>query len=131
MARYNIAKKIKKRKIIILVVLLILLMVSWVIWGNLSVETNHLTVTFKDLPEAFDNFSIAHISDLHNAEYGKNNEKLIDILKAESPNIIVITGDLIDSNHTNIEVAISFAQQAVKIAPCYFVTGNQDRKSVV
>ena len=47
-------------------------MVSWVIWENLSVETNHLTVTSKDLPEAFDNFSIAHISDLHNAEYGKN-----------------------------------------------------------
>ena len=61
--------------------LLISIMVSWVIWGNLSVETNKLTVTSKDLPEAFDNFSIAHISDLHNAEYGKNNEKLIDILK--------------------------------------------------
>ena len=90
MARYNIVKNIRKRKIIILVVLLILIMVSWLIWGNLSVETNKLTVTFKDLPEAFDNFSIAHISDLHNAEYGKNNEKLIDILKAESPNIIAM-----------------------------------------
>ena len=106
--------------------LLILIMVSWLIWGNLSVETNKLTVTSKDLPEAFDNFSIAHISDLHNAEYGENNEKLIDILKAESPNIIAITGDLIDSNHTNLEVALSFAQQAVKIAPCYFVTGNHE-----
>ena len=101
-------------------------MVSWVIWGNLSVETTKLTVTSKDLPEAFDKFSIAHISDLHNAEYGKNNEKLIDILEAESPNIIAITGDLIDSNHTNLEVALSFAQQAVKIAPCYFVTGNHE-----
>ena len=78
------------------------------------------------MPEAFDKFSIAHISDLHNAEYGKNNEKLIDILEAESPNIIAITGDLIDSNHTNLEVALSFAQQAVKIAPCYFVTGNHE-----
>lgn len=126
MARYNIVKNIRKRKIIILVVLLILIMVSWLIWGNLSVETNKLTVTSKDLPEAFDNFSIAHTSDLHNAEYGKNNEKLIDILKAESPNIIAITGDLIDSNHTNLEVALSFAQQAVKIAPCYFVTGNHE-----
>ena len=126
MARYNIVKNIRKRKIIILVVLLILIMVSWLIWGNLSVETNKLTVTSKDLPEAFDNFSIAHISDLHNAEYGKNNEKLIDVLKAESPNIIAITGDLIDSNHTNLEVALSFAQQAVKIAPCYFVTGNHE-----
>lgn len=44
-------KNIRKRKIIILVVLLILIMVSWLIWGNLSVETNKLTVTSKDLPE--------------------------------------------------------------------------------
>ena len=51
---------------------------------------------------------------------------IFDILKAESPNIIAITGDLIDSNHTNLEVALSFAQQAVKIAPCYFVTGNHE-----
>ncbi len=126
MARYSIVKKMKKRKTITLVVLLILIMVSWTIWGNLSVKTSQLTVTSKDLPEAFDNFSIAHISDLHNAEYGKNNETLIDILKAESPNIIAITGDLIDSNHTNLETALSFVQQAVKIAPCYFVTGNHE-----
>lgn len=126
MARHNVVRKIKNRTTIILVMLLISIMVSWVIWGNLSVETTKLTVTAKDLPEAFDKFSIAHISDLHNAEYGKNNEKLIDILEAESPNIIAITGDLIDSNHTNLEVALSFAQQAIKIAPCYFVTGNHE-----
>ena len=126
MARHNVVRKIKNRTTIILVMLLISIMVSWVIWGNLSVETTKLTVTAKDLPEAFDKFSIAHISDLHNAEYGKNNEKLIDILEAESPNIIAITGDLIDSNHTNLEVELSFAQQAVKIAPCYFVTGNHE-----
>ena len=126
MARHNVVRKIKNRTTIILVMLLISIMVSLVIWGNLSVETTKLTVTAKDLPEAFDKFSIAHISDLHNAEYGKNNEKLIDILEAESPNIIAITGDLIDSNHTNLEVALSFAQQAVKIAPCYFVTGNHE-----
>ena len=61
--------KDKKRKIIILGVLLILIVVSWIIWGNLSVETSRLTVRSKDLPEAFDNFFIAHISDLHNASF--------------------------------------------------------------
>ncbi len=119
-------KKIKKQKIIILVVFLLLFMVSWLIWGNLSVETSRLTITSKDLPKEFDKFSVAHISDLHNAEYGKNNEKLINILKSESPNMIAITGDLIDSNNTDLEVAISFAQQAAKIAPCYFVAGNHE-----
>ena len=118
-------KKMKKRKIIILVVFLFLFMVSWLLWGNLSVETSQLKVTSKDLPQEFDKFSIAHISDLHNAEYG-NNEMLIDILKSESPDIIAITGDLIDSNNTDLEVAISFAQQAAKIAPCYFVAGNHE-----
>lgn len=119
-------KKMKKRKIIILVVFLFLFMVSWLLWGNLSVETSQLKVTSKDLPQEFDKFSIAHISDLHNAEYGKDNEMLIDILKSESPDIIAITGDLIDSNNTDLEVAISFAQQAAKIAPCYFVAGNHE-----
>ena len=119
-------KKMKKRKIIILVVFLFLFMVSWLLWGNLSVKTSQLKVTSKDLPQEFDKFSIAHISDLHNAEYGKNNEMLIDILKSESPDIIAITGDLIDSNNTDLEVAISFAQQAAKIAPCYFVAGNHE-----
>lgn len=119
-------KKMKKRKIIILVVFLFLFMVSWLLWGNLSVETSQLKVTSKDLPQEFDKFSIAHISDLHNAGYGKNNEMLIDILKSESPDIIAITGDLIDSNNTDLEVAISFAQQAAKIAPCYFVAGNHE-----
>ena len=65
MARHNVVRKIKNRTTIILVMLLISIMVSWVIWGNLSVETTKLTVTSKDLPEAFDKFSIAHISDLH------------------------------------------------------------------
>ena len=59
MARHNVVRKIKNRTTIILVMLLISIMVSWVIWGNLSVETTKLTVTSKDLPEAFDKFSIA------------------------------------------------------------------------
>lgn len=42
------------------------------------------------------------------------------------PDIIVITGDLIDSQHTDIEIALSFAQEAVKIAPTYYVTGNHE-----
>ena len=38
MARHNVVRKIKNRTTIILVMLLISIMVSWVIWGNLSVD---------------------------------------------------------------------------------------------
>lgn len=121
-------ERIKKRKMTIILALLILIMVGWVIWENITVEINKLRVTSKNLPKAFNNFSIAHISDFHNSEYGKNNEKLIDILKSENPDIIVITGDFIDSRRTKFEIAVSFAQQAVKIAPCYYVTGNHEAR---
>ena len=85
-----------------------------------------LYFTNDKIPQSFEGFRIAQVSDLHNAELGKDNNKLIEKLNECEPDIIVLTGDLIDSNHTNLEVALSFARQAVKIAPCYFVTGNHE-----
>lgn len=116
----------KKRKTSILVALLIAVLVGWLIWGNLSVEISRFTVMAKDLPKEFDHFSIAHISDLHHAEYGKENERLLNLLKNENPDIIAITGDLIDASHTDLDAATSFVRQAVEIAPCYYVTGNHE-----
>lgn len=98
----------------------------WLIWGNVTVQLNRLTVTDADLPEAFVGYKIAQISDLHNAEFGKSNSVLIQMLEEQKPDIIVITGDMVDSNHTDVEVAIEFAQQAAAIAPCYYVTGNHE-----
>ncbi len=66
------------------------------------------------------------ISDLHNATFGKNNRKLLDAIKSCSPDMIVITGDLVYSNHTDVERAVSFVEQAVTIAPVYYVTGNHE-----
>ena len=40
--------------------------------------------------------------------------------------MIAITGDLVDSHNTNLEIALQFAEEAAKIAPCYFVTGNHE-----
>jgi predicted MPP superfamily phosphohydrolase len=117
-----------KRLILIIVFILIALIAGWVIWSNVAVQTSTFTIKSDDLPKEFDGFTIAHISDFHNAKYGKNNEKLISILKAEKPDMIAITGDFIDSYHTDIECALSFAQQALKVAPCYFVAGNHEAR---
>ena len=47
-------------------------------------------------------------------------------LAEAEPDIIVLTGDLIDSGKTDVEAALSFAEQAAAIAPCYAVTGNHE-----
>ena len=122
--------KTKKKKIIILsiVAVLLLLLIVWVAWENKALELNSYTVASDELPDSFIGFRIAQVSDLHNAEMGKDNEKLISMLKDSPPDIIVITGDMIDSRNTKVDVALSFAEQAVKIAPCYYVTGNHEAR---
>lgn len=121
--------KIRKRVYILCGVLLFLLvLIAWIVWGNVSLMVSEITVTSDRLPQSFSGFRVAQISDLHNATFGKNNSRLVAHLKETEPDILVITGDLVDSNHTNVEVALSFAQQAVDIAPTYYVNGNHEAR---
>ena len=122
------AKK-KRRAVVLAICATILLgLVIWTAWGNVALEQNTYTVSSNKLPKSFDGYRIAHISDLHNAEMGNQNEDLLSMLKELQPNIIAITGDMIDSRNTNIEIALRFAQEAMKIAPCYYVTGNHEAR---
>ena len=121
---------VKKKKIIVLAVVAVILLavVIWTAWGNTALELNTYTISSDRLPGAFDGYRIAHVSDLHNTEMGKDNEKLLDMLREADPDIIAITGDLIDSRNTDIDVALQFTKAAMEIAPCYYVTGNHEAR---
>jgi len=120
----------RKKKFIMLAVVAAVLvaLVIWIAWGNTALELNTYTISSSKLPQSFDGYRIAHVSDLHNTEMGKNNEKLLAMLRDADPDMIAITGDLIDSRNTDIEVALKFVREAVKIAPCYYVTGNHEAR---
>ena len=121
---------VKKKRIIALAVVATILLglIIWTAWGNTALELNHYTISSDRLPEAFDGYRIAHVSDLHNTEMGKDNEKLLDMLQEADPDIIAITGDIIDSRNTDIDVALQFTKDAMEIAPCYYVTGNHEAR---
>ncbi len=106
----------------------LLTVIIWTIWGNMALMVNTVTVTAGRIPAAFSGFRIAQVSDLHNAEFGENNARLLELLSESGPDIIVITGDLVDSGHTDIDIAISFAEKAAQIAPVYYVTGNHEAR---
>ena len=115
----------KNRKIVVIIALLLLLCLVWVIWGNVTVGLTKISVTDTNLPAGFDGYRIAHISDLHNCKLWK---KSIARLQEAKPDIICITGDLVDGNRTDVQLALDFAAEAVKIAPCYYVPGNHEAK---
>ena len=119
-----------KRNLIIGLVLLVLvaILVVWIIWGNTALMLSEYTIYSSKLPEAFSGFRIVQVSDLHNAQIGNDNSKLLEMIQIAQPDIIVITGDLIDSWKTDLDVAIDFVGSAVQIAPCYYVTGNHEAR---
>lgn len=119
-----------KRRVIVLIIAAVLVpaLLIWLLWANSSPAATQVAVASGALPEAFEGFKIAHVSDLHNAVFGRENEKLLSLIRAAEPDIIAITGDLIDSRHTDIDSALSFVEAAAEIAPVYYVTGNHESR---
>ena len=99
---------------------------AWMLWGNFAVTVSEYRIESEKLPDAFDGFRIAQVSDLHNDELGEGNSRLLCRLEEAEPDIIVITGDVIDRSRTDLSVAIEFAKEAAVIAPTYYVSGNHE-----
>ena len=113
----------KKHTLLLSLAVIALLGMIWLIWGNTTVELSECVVYEDNLPEAFDGYRIVHVSDLHNSWLW---EQVIDKLQQTQPDVICITGDLIDRRKTNVDRALAFVAEAIKIAPCYYITGNHE-----
>ncbi|VYT83959.1 metallophosphoesterase [Clostridium tertium] len=116
----------RKAKTLIILVIFIVICIVFSIWQNNSIVISNFDYNKSELPTEFNNFKIVHISDLHNKVFGDEQDKLIGKVEDLSPNIIVITGDLIDRRRYNLEKAMLFINSAVKIAPVYYVSGNHE-----
>ena len=73
---------------------------------------------------------VVQLSDMHGASYGKNNQKLLKRIEALEPDIIICTGDIVDSAKEDDNYAIDLAKKLTKIAPSYYVYGNNEVESI-
>ena len=122
-------KSSKKLKIFALCLLCIIIgFLGYNIIQNQHFEVNEITIKCETLPEDFQGYKIVQVSDLHNTEFGENNSELLSAIKEQSPDIIVITGDIVDSRRTDVQIARDFVNNASKIAPVYYVTGNHEAR---
>jgi len=101
-------------------------LVAFLVWQNNDVVITRHNYINKKLPNGFSGFKILHISDFHNKNF---HGRLTNKIKLISPEIIVITGDLIDRRKTNLKIATEFVKEIVKIAPIYYVSGNHEQLS--
>lgn len=118
-----------EKVLLIAIITLCIATIIWLIWSNVTISVNTYIVKHNQIPDVFDGFRILQVSDLHNAEYGKNNSKLVQKIKDSKPDIIVFTGDIVDESTKDLTSLEIFIQELVKIAPCYFATGNHEARA--
>lgn len=119
-------QKTALRNVLFFLGILILCISIYFYWENNHIVISKSYYTSCKIPDSFDGYTIAQISDLHNKQFGKNQEYILKKLEAVKPNIIVITGDLVDRRKYDLKEAVTFVTGASKIAPVYYVSGNHE-----
>jgi uncharacterized protein len=95
---------------------------------RLSLAVRRYQVEIHALPPAFEGFTILHLSDLHDKEFGSAGEELISVLKKESFDLVALTGDLVAGNHPRLTPALELIAglRANWEVPVLSVFGNHD-----
>ncbi len=108
-------------------VLILLFIVGglYLYWDNNTIAVHEETIYAENLPAEFDGLRIAHLSDLHGKEFGENNSLLIEQVANAQPDVIFITGDLIDQESQYERLGV-LMDGLTAIAPTYYVTGNHE-----
>ncbi len=121
---------IKRKKLFVRLVAIVLVVSVFLglftLYDNFRLDVDHVTFVSEKISESFNGYKIAHISDYHSRKSKIVNDKIIETLNTEKPDIIVITGDLIDCRSVDTATAIEFARKLVGITDVYFVSGNHE-----
>ena len=129
---------IKKRRIlrILLNILAFLLVLAFIIGAGaylyaLYTKTHYEIKFYQETSKKVSkNIRLAVISDIHNREYGENNETLISDLRCLKPDLILFPGDMMIRNKDDYQSALDLVSASTEIAPCYGVLGNHESERI-
>ena len=115
----------KKVRNLFVFLLALALLAGGVYRDNNSLVTDEYEYASARLPEGFDGFRVVQLSDLHGKEFGEDNEKLIAAVAAARPDLIALTGDMVDER-SDVSVLIPLIGGLLPLAPVYYITGNHE-----
>lgn len=129
-----------KKKISIIILIIILLILGINIILNNCIVTTRYTVQNNKINNDLNGYKIVQLSDVHSIRNENKKEKIIEKVKEENPNIIFVTGDLVDTEYyskqnsmyqqgeiNQIEkLTLDFMKELVNIANVYFIYGNHE-----
>ena len=100
---------------------------AYVYLQNNWIQVERIDVEIDNLPRELKGLRIAHVSDVHITQNAPGIDRITDILNREKPDIIVLTGDILDRRGKLDDTGyVRFCKSLSDIAPAYAVTGNHE-----
>lgn len=95
-------------------------------WQNDGLMLTRYTAALPGLPEELEGLTLVQVSDLHSKRMGEGQEVLLNTISQAKPDVILLTGDLVDGRQPELEPALELARGTAALAPTYYVTGNHE-----
>ena len=117
--------KIKKvvYGILLCIALMLLLIVLGIYVSYNTLKINDFTLHSSKIDTPL---TMVVLADLHDYEFGSNNQKLVDQVAKQQPDAILMVGDFINKYSKDTDVLLELTEQLVEIAPVYFSWGNHE-----
>ncbi|MGB4588802.1 MAG: metallophosphoesterase [Clostridiaceae bacterium] len=93
---------------------------------NYTVGTKVFRIKDEKIPRSFDGYKILHLSDLHNSNYGNQNDVLIKKINKLNPDLVFYTGDMVDKSSANSSNFFNLAKALSQNYPAYYIAGNHE-----
>lgn len=118
-------KKLLKVLLLFAAIVIGIVICAWL--ENNWIQVSRYTVSSTKVPTGFNGFKILQLTDLHSKSFGQDNQGLISAINRIDPDIIVITGDMLNSLNDEGEVFLSLARELVSKYPIYYISGNHEQ----
>lgn len=121
-----------KKKYWFLIWAVLIASVCWNVYWNGTIVMHTYTHEGRDVPESFDGFRIVQLTDIHSVRSEKQGQLILEKTAGQEPDIICITGDLVDSRYYGEHGikgearTLKLLEELTKLAPVYFVYGNHE-----
>ena len=97
-------------------------------WGKYNYKVVNQQLTFDDLPDSFDGFRIAQISDIHAGSFDNDVavRRGFELLQKQNADLILFTGDLVNSYASEMEPYIEDMKKLTAGYCKFSILGNHD-----
>lgn len=93
---------------------------------NTLIQVSKYEINSDKIPKEFNKFKIVHLSDFHSYGLKRDNLKIFEVIEDESPDIIVMTGDMVNKYDRNFEKFLNLAEVLSKKYKIYYIIGNHE-----